>query len=156
MQFRLPWIQSRKRLLIAALIDGIIFVSLYYVLFQAQFDRFPGFSLRLAVLLALWMLSSYIFGRFTSGSVKYRLSVRRSLLNQITSTGLAITVTLVIITLDLWLFNRQPIETTFRSFLVPFLFLLAILSFSFRFSIDRIFANKEPAENQTWYFWDHL
>ena len=152
MQFRLPWIQSRKRLLIAALIDGIIFVSLYYALFQAQFDRFPGFSLRLAVLLSLWMLSSYIFGRFTSGSVKFRLGLRRSLFNQLTSTGLAITVTLVIITLDLWLFARQPIETTYRSFLVPFLFFLALLSFLFQFSIDRILSNKQPAKNQTWYF----
>ena len=119
MQFRFPWIQSRKRLLIG--FDGIT-LSLYYALFQAQFDRFPGFSLRLAVLLSLWMLSSYIFGRFTSGSVQFRRGVRRSFFNQITSTVLAITVTLVITTLDLWLFNRHPIETSYRSFLVPFLF----------------------------------
>ena len=152
MQFRLPWIQSRRRLIIAAIADGIIFVSLYYTLFQAQFDRSPGFSLRLALLLTLWMLSSYVFGRFTSGDVRFQRGVGRSLISQVNSTVLAITVTLGITILDLWIFKRHSIEPTFRNFLIQFLGCLAILSSSFQFSLDRFLFSKNSAKNNTWYF----
>ena len=68
MQLSLPWIQSRKRLIAAVIADGMLFAFLYYVLYGWRFGVWPGPSPRLAVLLAIWSLTSYVIGRYVSGA----------------------------------------------------------------------------------------
>ena len=68
MQLSLPWILSRKRLVAAAIADGALFAFLYYALYGWRFGVWPGFSSRLAVLLAIWLLTSYVIGRYVSGA----------------------------------------------------------------------------------------
>ena len=68
MQLTLPWIRSRKRLILAAIADGILFSVLYYALYGWRFGVWPGLSLRLGILLALWSLTSYVVGRYVSGA----------------------------------------------------------------------------------------
>ncbi len=152
MQIRLPWILSRKRLVAAAGLDGVLFAGLYYVLFQWRFDRWPGFSMRLAVLLAIWMLCSYVVGRYVNGDVKRQFDPRLSLVKQITSTALVLIVTLGITILHLWLFNRSPVEATFRSFLLPFLGSLAVVSSLLQISLSGFFSATDPYENYYWTF----
>ena len=152
MQVRLPWILSRKRLITAALVDGVLFTALYYKLFEWRFDRLPGLSLRLSVLLLFWLLCSYVFGRFTSGDSKPSLGSGLSLIRQIASTALVLVVMLGITLLHLWLFNHQSVEATLRSFLIPFLGLLAILSSSFQFILNRVFSRQDSSGKQVWSF----
>lgn len=152
MQIRLPWILSRKRLVAAAVLDGVLFAALYYVLFQSRFCRWPGFSPRLAILLGIWMLSSYVLGRYINGDVKRRFDAGFSLIRQITSTTLALAFMLIITILHLWLFNHNPVEATFRSFLLPFLGMLAVVSFSLQLLLGRLFAAKVLSKNCLWTF----
>ena len=67
MQLSLPWILSRKRLIAAVIADGVLFSFLYYVLYGWRFGVWPPVSPRLALLLAIWSLASYIIGRYVSG-----------------------------------------------------------------------------------------
>ena len=152
MQITLPWILSRRRLVTAAVLDGVLFAGIYYPLFQWRFERWPGFSLRLAILLAIWLLCSYIFGRYASGDAKRRFDVGLSLIRQIASTALVLTVTLGITVLHLWLFNRNPVEATFRSFLLPFLGSLAVVSFSAQLMLARVVSATGSSENHLWRF----
>ena len=68
MQLNLPWILSRRRLIIAVIADGILFAFVYYGLYGWRFGVWPSLSTRLAVLLAIWSLTSYIMGRYVSGA----------------------------------------------------------------------------------------
>ena len=152
MQIRLPWILSRKRLVAAAGLDGVLFAVLYYVLFQWRFDRWPGLSMRLAVLLAMWMLCSYVVGRYVNGDVKRQFDPGLGLVKQIASTALVLIVTLGITILHLWLFNRSPVEATFRSFLLPFLGSLAVVSSLLQLLLSGVFSATDPYENYSWTF----
>ena len=152
MQVRLPWILSRKRLITAAVLDGVLFTALYYCLFHWRFELWPGLSLRVAVLLSIWMLGSYVVGRYASGEAKRRIGIGFSLIRQINSTSLVLAMTLGITLLHLWLFNQNPVEATFRSFLVPFLGSLAILSSAVQFSLNRVATGQDPSRNHLWHF----
>ena len=65
MQLRLPWILSRKRLVAALAADGVLFASLYFALYELRFGVWPAFSVRIAALLVIWSLSSYVIGRYS-------------------------------------------------------------------------------------------
>ena len=152
MQVRLPWVLSRKRLITAVVLEGTLFVGLYYNLFQWRFDRWPGFSFRLTVLFTIWMLCSYVAGRFTSGDSKLQFGPELSLVKQITSTALVLAVTLVITFLSVWIFNRYSVEVTSRSFLIPFLGIFAVSSSIVQFLLDRFVSRQESTVSQTWFF----
>ena len=64
MQFRMPWIVSRRRLIVAVLFDCALFFILYYVLFLQRFGRFPDTSIFLPLLWSIWLFSSYVLGRY--------------------------------------------------------------------------------------------
>ena len=64
MQLRLPWILSRRRLLAAVFLDSALFMALYNGLFLQRFGRWPEGSILLPVLWAMWVLSSYVMGRY--------------------------------------------------------------------------------------------
>ena len=150
MQVNLPWTLSRKRLITAAILDLALFIALYYKLFHWRFEGWPGLSLCLGVLLALWMLSSYVVGRFTSGDSKLQFGPGLSLVRQITSTSLVLSVTLAITVLYLWIFNQNSADETFRSFLIPFLCLLAILSSTVQFLLNRFVSSRDSSVSQKW------
>ena len=65
MQLRFPWILSRKRLVAALAADGALFVLIYCSLYELRFGVWPTFSLRIAALLVIWSLSSYVIGRYS-------------------------------------------------------------------------------------------
>ena len=105
MQIRFPWIISRKRLLVAAFLDGVIFAVIYCGYFYIRFERAPFVSARLILLLLLWTLCSYVFGRYINGrEYKYQrlgLEVIQSFLR----TLVVLSITLGITLLHSWLFN---------------------------------------------------
>ena len=128
MQLSLPWILSRRRLIIAAITDAILFTFLYYTLYVWRFGVWPGFSPRLALLLVIWSLSSYVIGRYGNGAEK-RPCLGWSLTGkQLIGTGIVLLLTLGVTLIHIWLFNQNPGQATFRSFLIPFLGSLAFSS----------------------------
>ena len=61
---KLSLILSRKRLISCAIIDGVLFICLYYRLFLTQFYIGPHFHTQLLVFLTIWMLCSYVFKQY--------------------------------------------------------------------------------------------
>ena len=148
MQLSLPWILSRKRLIAAVIADAILFVFLYYALYGWRFGVWPGLSPTLVLLLAIWSLTSYIIGRYVSGAERGSKSVTwDSVGKQLIGTGTVLLLTLGITLLHIWLFNRNPVQASFRSFLIPFLGSLAVLSPFVQLTICRLSAIRD---NSTW------
>ena len=148
MQLSLPWILSRKRLVAAVIADGLLFASLYYILYWWRFGFWPPVSPRLALLLAIWSLASYIVGRYVSGG--RRVSARETwdfVGKQLISRGCSAS--------DAWnhspsigLFNQNPVQSSFRSFLIPFLGSLAVLSPFIQLIISRLAAVRDRESAQ--------
>ena len=151
MKLSLPWIQSRRRLIVAVIADGILFASLYYILYGLRFGVLPGLSSRLAVLLAIWSLTSYVIGRYFSGVERGAESDTWHVVGkQLIGTGSVLLLTLGITLLHIWLFNQNPVQASFRSFLIPFLGSLAISSPFVQLTICRLVAIRDRESNSTW------
>ena len=151
MQLSFPWILSRKRLIAAIILDWILFASLYYVLYGCRFDVWPPVSSRLGVLLAIWSLASYIFGRYVSGD---RRGLKREAWDfigeQLIGTGAVLLLTFGVTLLHIWLFNQNPVQSSFRSFLIPFLGLLGVLSPLVQLTIYRLSVVRDRDNHSVW------
>ena len=151
MQLSLPWILSRKRLIAAVIADGVLFAFLYYVLYEWRFGVWPAVSPRLALLLAVWLLASYVIGRYVSGDRRGSESETWDFVaKQLIGTGTVLLLTLGITLLHIWLFNQNPVQASFRSFLIPFLGSLAVLSPFLQLTISRLSAIGDGDSNPTW------
>ena len=118
MQLRFPWILSRKRLVAASAADGLLFALLYFVLYELRFGVWPGLSLRIAALLVIWSLSSYVIGRYSGRASSghelhdvnhiFRLLLQHCLffLNAWNHA-------------HIWLFNKNPVQASSK-LLIPF------------------------------------
>lgn len=151
MQLNFPWILSRRRLLIAVIADGFLFTFLYYALYEWRFDVWPGLSPRLALLLAIWSLSSYVIGRYVNGAERAS-SIHPLVLvgKQLIGTTVVLLLTLSITLLHIWLFNKNPVQSSFRSFLIPFLGALAVLSSLAQLTICQLSEIQSKDRNSTW------
>ena len=144
MQLNLPWILSRRRLIIAVIADGILFAFVYYGLYGWRFGVWPSLSTRLAVLLAIWSLTSYIMGRYVSGAERDSKNDAWDFFGrQLIGTGTVLFLTLSITLLHIWLFNQNPVRDLFGSFLIPFLGSLSILSPFVQLAISRLSAIRD-------------
>ena len=151
MQLRFPWVLSRKRLIAAVVADATLFAFLYYGLYEWRFGVWPGISPRLAALLSVWSLISYVVGRYVSGADNNRSRNTWSIFGkQLIGTVFVLLLTLGLTLLYLWIFSRNPIQASFRSFLIPFLGLLAIFSPLVQLAIRRLFALKDFHRYTKW------
>ena len=153
MQLRTPWILSRKRLVAALAADGALFALIYCSLYELRFGVWPGLSLRIAVLLVIWSLSSYVIGRYSGRATStsgHELHALNLVGRQLIETGFVLFLMLVITLFDLWLFNKYPAQASFRSFLIPFMGSLAVLSPPLVLLLRRLFEIKDLDNNTVW------
>ncbi|WP_255487791.1 exopolysaccharide biosynthesis polyprenyl glycosylphosphotransferase [Synechococcus sp. TAK9802] len=135
----------------AVIADGILFALLYYVLYKWCFGIWPAVSPRLAFLLTLWSLASYVIGRYFSGDKRgFEIEAWDFVGKQLIGTGTALLLTLGITLLHIWLFNKNPVQASFHSFLIPFLLLLAVLSIFLQLTIRRLSAIRDQDSISTW------
>ena len=150
MQLRTPWILSRKRLLAALVSDGALFALLYFAFYELRFGVWPGLSLRIALLLVMWSLSSYIIGRYSGpASSGHSLHAFNQVGRQLVATGFVLSLTLVFTLFHIWIFDRDPAQASFRSFLIPFLGSLSVLSPLLLELLRRLFELKD-LDNLSW------
>ena len=151
MLIRLPWILSRKRFVIAVVADWLLFAFSYYLLYEWSFNSLPAFSPSMVVLLATWSLSSYVAGRYVSGS---NLNDENHAWNvvgkQLTATSFVLLLTLCVATAHVWLVNHHLTQGPYSILLISFLGLLAILSFLVQLLIGYLFALQESNKNSVW------
>ena len=68
---------------------------------------------------------------------------------QLIATGFVLSLTLGITLFQVWLFNKDPVQASFRSFLIPFLGSLAVLSPLLLLLLHRLFELKD-LDNLSW------
>ena len=69
---------------------------------------------------------------------------------QLIGTGIVLLLTLSLTLLHIWLFNQNPVQASFRSFLIPFLGSLAVLSPFIQLIICRLSAIRDQVAISTW------
>ena len=152
MELRLPWILSRKRLIISAVVDGIIAILLYCMLYRWVFGVWKGFSLSLVALLIIWSLVSYVTGRYPGGDQSYqRFHVWNFIGKQFIATVLAFFLTIGITFFYTWAFSLDPYQASSVSFLLTFLGLLSVLSSFLQLTLLRFLVLNDTSKN-TWLY----
>ncbi len=128
MQLRFPWILSRRRLLVAVLIDSALFIVLYNGLFLYRFGRLPDGSIFLQILWGTWVVSSYVLGRYQGVGGFRAPSTALLIVQQVVTTAAVVAFSFSGTLGYLWLFKGNAGYSLFRSFLIPYLGFLGLLS----------------------------
>ena len=127
MQVRLPWILSRRRLLTAIFVDCILFAAFYNGLYIYRFGEWPNWSLALLVVWFIWVLASYVLGRY-QGIQAIRDPAGVSILQGVIQTILALAISFSGILTYLWLFESSVGNLFTLNYLIPCLILLGVFS----------------------------
>jgi hypothetical protein len=124
MLLRLPWLLSRKRLMSAVLIDSALFSLLYVTAFSLCFRKLPGFSLPVAGMVGVWLLCSYVIGRY---HVAATVSPAQ-LINFCLRTAIALLLSIGLYLATFWITSTTLDVKDSRSFLLPLLLTFFLLS----------------------------
>jgi lipopolysaccharide/colanic/teichoic acid biosynthesis glycosyltransferase len=126
MGLRAPWLRQRLLMLGLALFDGSCLALAYNITRWLRLEEgsWAGLNRALAVLLTLWLSTSYLLGRYSEpepdsrGSLPLRLAM----------TALVPLLILAVVLGHSWVFQVADARTRFRGFLVPVLGITTLLS----------------------------
>jgi lipopolysaccharide/colanic/teichoic acid biosynthesis glycosyltransferase len=143
---RLPWLLTRRRLLVALLLDCILFAFVFVGLFQLRFGAWPAISVPLTWLLEFWLLCSYVLGRY------YDQEERSSsmALKQLVRTLITLLLSTAAYLAYLWIAAIGAEPTDARSFLLPFLLALAVISGLVQLGLNNLM-RRRFADLDTWF-----
>jgi exopolysaccharide biosynthesis polyprenyl glycosylphosphotransferase len=145
MLIRLPWLFTRRRLLLALLLDCSLFVLLFTGWFQLRFGSWPSFFMPLTWLLEFWLLCSYVLGRYYDQEEQTSAVA----LKQLVRTLLTLLLSTAVYLAYLWITAIGAAPTDSRSFLLPFLLALALGSGLVQFGLN-ILLRQRFAANDCW------
>jgi len=134
MLIRLPWLNSRKRLLAALVIDSALFAGLYPLCFRLRFDTWPDISFPLGLLLLFWLVSSYVHGRYFDHDDPRANAV----IKQLVGSLLALAVSMAVYLLYNWITANGLGLPDSRSLLLPFLALLSLISAAAQLALNAL------------------
>ena len=117
MSWRAPWLRERLLLLSLALWDLLVVWAMYGSIYRLRLGHIPGVTLALVVLLVLWLVGSYLLGRYTQR--------RRGWASWQRTAQLALLV-LAVFVAQAWLVGIADSGTRLRSFLLPLLSAIAL------------------------------
>ena len=84
----IPWINSRKRFLIAIFLDGLINFLFYSIAYSKKFNANPNFLVPISITF-FWIILSYIFGRYKICKKINLKEIGKSILKAILIFGLS-------------------------------------------------------------------
>ena len=150
MQLRLPWILSRKRLVAAVIADGCLFSFLYYRLFEFRFGSWPVLSSRIAALLIIWTLGSYVIGRYSDWiKIRPHPGIWNFVAKHLIATFLVLCISLGTAFFYTWFLSQDPVQNSFGSLLIPFLGILSITSPFIQLAL-RLLVLRDPVRSTLW------
>ncbi|MBM5785858.1 MAG: hypothetical protein FJ076_13765, partial [Cyanobacteria bacterium K_DeepCast_35m_m1_288] len=134
MLLRLPWLNSRRRLLVALTMDSALFAVLYSAIFLQRFRVWPQFNIPLAALLAFWLICSYVIGRY------YDVQEMRSAatIKQAIRTLITLMLSIGMFLAWLWLTASPALSETSRGFMLPILLVYALSSGLLQGGVNRL------------------
>jgi lipopolysaccharide/colanic/teichoic acid biosynthesis glycosyltransferase len=145
MLIRLPWLFTRRRLLLAVLLDCSLFALLFTAWFRFRFASLPSFSLPLTWLLEFWLLCSYVLGRYYDQD-EQASSVA---LKQLFRTLLTLLISIAVYLAYLWITGIGAAPTDARGFLLPFLLAQALCSGLVQLGLNSLL-RQHFAANDSW------
>jgi len=145
MLIRLPWLFTRRRLLVALLVDCSLFALLFAGWFQLRFGSWPSFSLPLTWLLQFWLLCSYVLGRYYDQEEQSSAVA----LKQLVRTLLTLLLSTAVYLAYLWITAIGAAPTDARGFLLPFLLALALGSGLAQFALNTLLRQRFSS-NDCW------
>ena len=145
MQLRLPWLISRRRLLISIFVDCLLFWLGYWLVFRARFAVWPEFYLPIALLFGVWIVASYVLGRYYDANDRGTASFVRQCFDTLWVTLLGAAAYLACN----WLTAGFQNFAAYRSFLLPFLLGFGILSLLSQFALN-VVLRSHFSETQQW------
>lgn len=143
MLLRLPWLTSRRRLLVALTVDSVLFALLYAAFFLGRFGVWPEWNLPLGGLLGFWLIGSYVIGRYYDAQEMRSAAAIKQAIRTLITWMLSIGVFLA----WLWLTASSALAETARDFMVPMLLVFALCSGLLQQGVNRLlegrFSGKE-------------
>ena len=103
---------------------------------------------KIGVAPAIWCLT-VVIGRYVCGAERV-LETPGDTDDDIRSASIVLLLTLGITLLHIWLFNQNPVQASFRNFLIPFLGSLAISSPFLQLTICRLSVIQDRDNKSTW------
>ncbi|MEI6828803.1 MAG: exopolysaccharide biosynthesis polyprenyl glycosylphosphotransferase [Synechococcaceae cyanobacterium ELA445] len=141
MWWRTPWLRQRWLLMGLALVDAALLLGFYNLLFWHRFDRWPGLTGSIAVLVLLWVGASYLLGRYSKPEEGKRDSARWRLMATALVALLVLAGVVVVFSWGL----RVEDPRTFRSFVLPVLGSTTLLS-----ALAQLWANRRQRRSHAW------
>jgi exopolysaccharide biosynthesis polyprenyl glycosylphosphotransferase len=117
MWWRTPWLRQRWLMLSLALCDALLLIGSYNLLFWHSFGRWAGLTGSIGTLSLLWLIASYLLGRYSRPDLGQRDSHRRRLATTFLVGALVLGLVVVVVSWGLKLDDPR----TFRSFVLPVL-----------------------------------
>ncbi|WP_254216856.1 exopolysaccharide biosynthesis polyprenyl glycosylphosphotransferase [Synechococcus sp. CCY 9618] len=117
MWWRAPWLRQRWLLMGLAIFDAILLLGLYNLLYWRQTEQWVGLTRSIGLLIAFWVASSYLMGRYSRPEPGQGLAESRRLID--TALVALLVLGVVVILLNWGLQVKDP--RTFRGFLIPLL-----------------------------------
>ena len=139
MNFKYPWLISRRRLICSLLIDATLFIFFYYSLYKTTFDEWPFISVRTTLLFLFWLLMSYTIGRYSLTTSRYALDIYTQIGRQILLSFLTLIGSLFAILIGILFFGQETVQIGFQQFLFNHAIIISIFSFVFKFCWLNIF-----------------
>ena len=116
----------------------VIITVLFVMLYHWRFSAWPGFYLPMTWLLELWILLSYVVGRYIQPSV----TASFSLLAALRDTAIVTVLSGLLYLAYNWFAHQALGQLDTRNFLLPLLLSIAVVSFAAQLSLDRLVARR--------------
>ena len=122
--------------MVAGLLDVLIIAALFVMTYVWQFGSWPGFYLPMTWLLEIWVVFSYVIGRYTQPEVGAPFAPLASL----GGTAIVTVLTGLVYLAYNWIVHQALGQLDTRAFLLPLLFWVALLSYIAQAALDRFAA----------------
>ena len=138
MALSLPWLVNRRRLMVAGFLDMVIVTLMFVITYQGRFGALPGLNLPMTWLLELWVLLSYVAGRYTQPRVGSPFAP----LVGLGSTAIVTVLAGLLYLSYNWFVHETLRQLDTRSFLLPLLFWIGLVSYAAQSLLDRLLARR--------------
>jgi len=135
----IAWLPSRKRLVFSVVVDLILFVGLYVLVYYQLNNAVPGFDLPSTWLLELWIILSYIFGRYYD----YEFEPKQLWCRQLVSTLIVFIIATCLYLSYNYVILYIAYSSDSKTFILPLLIILAPLSGFLQYSIQILIRNSK-------------